>query len=315
MKQTVVLVGSGRSGTTWLGSILDSYERAEYYFEITAFPFLDFDSPELLRLKYPLTFWWKSRPYWMSCIERRLLYARIRLNVGKRDAERSLRIHKYYEFKKNKPDINLFKEVTLLQFAMRTEELANRFGDNIKVIYVIRNPFAYAVSELRNQHKNLVWAKSYFSNIVSRVKMDPKLSDYHNLFELYENGDFVEHITLLWRISNELMLKDDKLPSHMVIYEKLCRNPYKEVKNIFGFLQWPMSDQTREHIERTTNISVSDPGTWSIYKNPLHSMERWRKEISTENYKKINRVLNNCMLLDLWNKEDLGDDLQPQFSK
>jgi hypothetical protein len=220
-----------------------------------------------------------------------------------------LRIHKYYGFKKNKPDINLFKEVTLLRFALRTEELANRFGDNIRVVYVIRNPFAYAVSELRNQHKNLDWAKSYFSNIVSRVKLDPKLSDYHNLSEIYENGDLVEHITLLWRISNELVLKDDKLPSHTVIYEALCRNPYKEVENIFDFLQWPMSDQTREHIKRTTKISVSDPGTWSIYKNPLHSMEHWKKEISTENYKKINRVLNNCMLLDLWNKEDLVLDI------
>ena len=45
-----IIAGSGRSGTTWLGSILNSYEHADYFYEICAYPELDFDGSNLLQV-------------------------------------------------------------------------------------------------------------------------------------------------------------------------------------------------------------------------------------------------------------------------
>ena len=304
-EEIVVLAGSGRSGTTWLGSILDSYERAEYFFETPDYFLIDLDSSDLLKLKHPLTFWLKERPHWISHIERRVLRAGFRLNLARRVAEQSLRIQKNYNFKKYKPNTNVFKIVTLLSFASNTLDLATKFSGNMKVVHIIRNPFSYVVSELRNQSKNLEKAKKHFKNRLSSVKKESKLSEYFSLVMTYENGLFIEHIALLLWISNELMIKDKNLPCHRVTYERLCRNPYEEVEKIFRFLQWPMTNQTSKHIERTTNSSLSESGIYSIFKNPSNAMNHWRREIVQEDYKRIERLLRNCSLLDLWDEKDL----------
>lgn len=303
----VVIAGSGRSGTTWIGSILDSYERSEYFYEICAFPDLDFDSPNLLRIKYPLTFWLGRRPNWIINTEQQMLKRMVGYNISTQRYQRSLQIHKFHGFKKKCPDVYLFKIVRLLSFSLRTEDLLQRFHGNMKVVHIIRNPFAHVISEIRRQtsHDLRLMFAEHFKKSVEFVANDPRLSVYHDMAIQYLNGNCMEHIALLWRISNELVIKDNNLPTHTVVYEDLCRNTDEEVRKIFDFLNWNMSDQTHKHLRETTNISKSAPGYYSIHKNAEESMNRWRKEIREEDYERVRKVLQGSPLLQLWSKEDL----------
>jgi hypothetical protein len=305
VRQIVIIAGSGRSGTTWLGSILDSYERAEYFYEIHMYPELDFGSANLLRAKYPLTSWWDSRPRWACSADRLVCSARVKLNLGRRSAQRALRLHKDYGFKKRDVNVHLFKIVNLLEFSLGLDELALRFGDGIKVVHIIRNPFANIVSELRQHAKNMHEASARYRERLLKVLDNDRLAQYHELVATYENGTFVEHIALLWWLSNAILLENQSVPVHRVIYEHLCRDTYGECSAIFRFLGWPISDQTRSHIDATTNVQVSESGNWSIRKNSGESMERWRREISNDDYEMLKRLLSNCALLGLWTEHDL----------
>ncbi len=312
MQQTipdiVVIAGSGRSGTTWLGSILNSYERAEYFYEICAYPELDFDDYNLMEVKYPLTSWMAKHPLWISQLERIILVQRIRFGIGRETAERSLRIHAGHRFKKYSPNVHLFKIVALFSFVIRLGELASRLSNRLKVIHIIRNPFSQLASEIRMDVRDPERSKKHFLARLEFMLQDESFSKYHDLVESYMDASWMEHMTVVWWVSNELMLEDATLHKHIVVYEDLCRDPLRKTQEIFDFLGWPLSEQTRNHITKTTNITKSEMGMFSIRKNAEEAMTRWRSEIEPEDYQRISKILEPCNLLGLWNEADLQLD-------
>ncbi|MGX2039766.1 sulfotransferase domain-containing protein [Methylocaldum sp. MU1018] len=304
-KKYVILAGSGRSGTTWLGSILDSYEKAEYFYEICHYPELDFTTPGLLRIKNPYGFWLPERPVWARRAERVLLEARAKYGPQAKDALRSLRINKDYGFKKSAPDTYLFKIVRLLWFCEKLNDLKQSLGDNLKIVHLIRNPFSQLASELRQHARHEAAAEKRYRERVEYVLKNPALGQYHELAAKYLGTGWPEHMVLLWWISNELMLNASALPVLRVVYEDLCREPEAQVGKIFDFLGWPVSEQTLRHLRDTTGVAASEQGEWSIRKNAEESMTRWRKELSEDLYRRISAMVADCSFLDLWRDTDL----------
>ena len=297
----VVIAGSGRSGTTWLGSLLDTYEHAEYFYEICHFPELDFDSPALLKRKHPFIWFFPIRPAWLKKIERRLI-ERLPASDLTRTAKR---LHQPLFFKKHQIDTYLFKIVKLFSFAMNMQKYREMFGDKMKVVHIIRNPYSQLVSEIRQHEKNVEHAKQHFSMRMQEILNDNTLVKYHDIGNRYLNGDWIEHMAFVWWVSNELMIENKILPTYAVTYEELCRKPFEITQDIFSFLGWNMSEQTREQIETTTTVESSETGTWSIKKNAEQAMNRWRDEIKPSDYERINKMLSSCQLMKMWNNEEL----------
>lgn len=304
----VILAGSGRSGTTWLGSILNSYEFAEYFYEICAFPELDFDDPGLLEVKYPLTSWMSRHPGWVHKFERYLLAKRVRWGILPDAAARSLRIHSDYDFQKNRATVHLFKIVALFSFVSRIDRLSNRLGERLKVVHIIRNPYSQLASELKMDARNPEKSRRHFRERMDSILQDEALTPYHGLVREHLDKGWVAHMAVVWWISNELLLNDNKLEKQAVVYEDLCRDPYGETQRIFDFLGWPFSDQTRDHIRNTTNISQSqsESGMFSIKKNADESINKWRKQMDADTYSTIKETLAECPFLDLWSDSDLS---------
>ena len=298
----VVIAGSGRSGTTWLGSLLDTCEHAEYFYEICHFPELDFDSPGLLQKKHPLIWFLPSRPVWLRKAERNLL-ARF---PGYEPAKTALRLHQPLFFNKHHIDTDLFKIVKLYSFVLDLEKNRDRFGDRIKVVHLIRNPYSQLVSEMRQHEKNIEHARQHFSMRMQQIMGDSSLEKYHATGRQYLDGDWIEHMAFVWWVSNELMIENKILPTFVLTYEDLCRSTYEVTENIFSFLGWSMSEQTKRHIEETTSVEKSETGTWSIKKNAEQAMNRWRKEITPSDYERISKMLESCELMKLWTKEELA---------
>lgn len=304
---TVILAGSGRSGTSWLGSILSSYEKAEYFYEITAFPGLDFGAPELMRVKYPLTHAWSARPGWVAKAERDILKLRRRWGPGKAGAQRSLRVFPDQFFVKDRPDVELHKVVTLFGFAMRREELAARYGSRLKVVHLIRNPFAQIASELKIDARDPQRAKKHFRDRVGQILAEPALEMYHECSREALGRDWVFQMALVWRVSNELLLRDRLLNKTLVTYERLCREPHRVVEELFEFLGWPLSEQTRRYVDETSAVEASEAesGLFSLRKNADESLNRWREELGEGAYRTALDALAASELMQLWAPEEL----------
>lgn len=306
--ETVILAGSGRSGTSWLGAILNSYEKAEYFYEITNYSELDFGQPGLIAVKYPLTGGWRSRPHWVERAERQLLGLRSKWGPNKAGAQRSLRVFADHIFEKADPDIFLYKIVTLYGFAQRREELARRFHNRLKVVHLIRNPFAQIASELRIDARNPEGSKTHFKQRVEQVLEDSALCSYHAMArEAMERG-WVSQMALVWRISNEVMLRDQYLDKKLVVYEQLCREPLAVATEIFDYLGWRMGDQTVQYIRKTSEVTPAEAeyGNFSLRKNADESVNRWRSELHERDYAQAREAIESSDLMRLWSPEDLS---------
>lgn len=301
-----ILAGSGRSGTTWLGSILNSYEHAEYFYEICAYPELDFDDPELLRVKYPLTSGLSRHPNWVHKLERSVLSRRIRWGIGSQSAQRSLRVHPDYDFNKDVPSVHLFKIVALFAFVSRIGDLAERLDGRLKVVHIIRNPFSQLASEIRMDSRNPERSQQHFRKRMQSILDNEALREYHDLVQTNLEAGWVAHMAIVWWVSNELLLKEARVEKQLVIYEDLCRRPYEKTEELFNFLGWPLSEQTLNHIRDTTNIPKSESGMFSIVKNADESINKWRGQMEPETYRTIRQTLRDCPLLELWSKTDLS---------
>lgn len=304
-EKIVVIVGSGRSGTTWLGSLLDSSEHTEYFYEVTNYRDLDIDSGDMLKIKYPLSFRLQERYRFVSKLERAILKFRIKSGIGRSAAEKSLRIHKPQYFIKNKPDVMLFKIVTPIKFALRADEFRARYASSLKVVHIIRNPFSYLASEIRQHEKNPERANKHFRERMDFILGNEYFKQYHELVAQCVEKSPLDHMIVLWRISNEILFDQNGLDIIHIVYETLCRDTHQQVDMIYKYLDLPVSSQTSCHIEETTGISESESGNWSIRKNADESMNRWRNEISELQYEAAKRLLQGSSLLSLWPEEDL----------
>lgn len=306
-RDIVILAGSGRSGTTWLGSILNAYERSEYFYEITNYPELDFGQPELLKIKYPLTHGWSSRPDWAARIERRILSARVKWGPDKDGAKRSLRVFSDHRFHKDRPNVDLYKIVTLYGFVQRRDELAERFGERLKVVHLIRNPFAQIASELRIDARDPGRSKAHFRRRVEQILEDSAMADYHDAAQEALGREWVYQMALVWRASNETLIKDRLLDKRLVIYEHLCAEPARVVSELFDWLGWQLSDQTRRYIKETSDVlpSQAESGLFSVRKNADESMTRWRRELDESTYEESLAALQASDLMSLWEETEL----------
>jgi len=305
-RNTVILAGSGRSGTTWLGSILDTYEGADYFFEVEHFAGLDFDSPDLLRAKYPFIHFLNDSPAWIQRLEHGLLIAMRSMDVGRSLATRSLRIRYQFQPKTAAKNFNLFKSVRLLQVALRYPELKSKYGQQLRLAHLIRNPFAQFASTSKMKQRGKVNTANAFRGEIDLVLSTPRLSKYHALARSYRDSSWAEKSALIWWIANEMLVDQMDENKTIVVYEALTREPLVETSRIFDFLGWPLSAQTRDYIRETTDAKRSEGGQFSVHKSASDGLTSWTRDLTSEDYEKMSQLLRDCRLMRLWSEDELA---------
>ena len=304
-RNIVILVGSGRSGTTWLGSILDTCEKADYFFEIEHYPELHVDSPELLRVKYPFTHWLKQSPVWIQRLEHKLLLELHNRKILVSATEKSLRIRNRFRCKKGRKTVNLFKTVKPFYIALDYARLSERYGNQIKFVHIIRNPFAQLASTSRMRASSSVKPGNAFHQAIDTIIENPRLSKYHQLARHYRNSSWAEKSALIWWIGNEIMTGNPDDNKTLVVFERLVKAPFDETERIFEFLNWPFSTETRNHIAETIDSDKANREQFSINKRADEVLDRWKENIPADDYERVSRLLQDCPLLELWNPDEL----------
>jgi hypothetical protein len=173
---------------------------------------------------------------------------------------------------------------------------------------LIRNPYAQIASELRIDARNPERSKAHFKRRIEQILEDDRFSHYQGIAREAQKRDWVFQMALVWRVSNEEMLRDSLLDKRLVVYEQLCREPLTVVTDLFGFLGWPVSDQTVEYLRQTTEVSPSEAesGNFSLRKNADESLNRWRAELDEQTYESAREALEGSDLLKFWSPEELS---------
>lgn len=314
----VLITGPGRSGTTWLGQMMNTYQHCTYKYEPFARSPLyrdwknDLKSTDVEKLRqrfdrlcsrchhevdlppFPAkSFRWQNP---------QLLY--LLYGLGNR-IEPLKSVYEWYGQTQLPPhtpvlikDVNFF--VPLLP---RLCEVLQP-----KLIGMIRNPFGRIASTLKGKELKQI-SKSLQSEKRERIRRSIDavgggfLAEYRDRLE--EMSDIQLGATS-WRIQVEPLVEYTRSYDQglVVVYEDLCEDPQGKITEIFDFVGWDVGQTTRDFIKESTlgerQLADKSKAYFSVYRDPRTSMSKWKTQLTAEQQADIAVVIRDSPLKDLW---------------
>jgi hypothetical protein len=284
-RDAVWLFGDGRSGTTWVSDLINPDKRYREMFE----PF---------------------HPKWVRGMEGLGFHQYIRPD----DAEHPFRSTATAVFTGRFQDPRVDQENRRLWYRglLIKDVFANLFAcwaarrfPQMKLVLLIRNPFAVAVSRMKN--KDWQW----MTDPAEFLSRKPLVEDYLHPFEGVIRGvgdDYIQRQVLVWAILHYVPLAQFQPGRlHIVFYEEMAERPEQELPRLFHHLR---PDRVEEMTRKAMNILTlpsrvaggarSGPGgKWPI--------GRWKAELSAEQVRAGLEILAHFGLDQLY-----GDGVMPR---
>lgn len=278
----ILVTGSHRSGSTWLGQMIAASDAVGYIHE----PFNIDRGPGLSRTRFP---------YWFTYIRpgtegetaadfRRLLAFRYNylaealhvrsrrdLRVLVRDGGRFLR----YRMQHARP---LLKDPMALFSA---EWIAETF--DAQVVVVVRHPAAFASSLKLDE-----WAHPFSHFLDQPALMEDHLQKFQDEIAAFarEEHDILDQATLLWRLIHSTIADyRERHPDWNVVrHEDLSREPLEGFGTLFGALDLPYTEEVQEAIRRSSSRSnPADRGAGGrqfLTRDSRANIDNWRRRLT-----------------------------------
>jgi len=289
----ILVTGSHRSGTTWVGRTISEHPRVRYEHE----PFNVTYPNKAMGLKLDTWFTDAETSHQknkiITCFNNRLQqrpikYALSTCRSSGLDIKTPLRFSKHLLFEYLLSPRILVKDPIALMSAGWLHEKYN-----FKVICMIRNPLAFIASlkvaewdfdfeNLRKQDKLMTGRLEKFSKSICSMCMN------ENTY------DFIDRAILLWNILHFVILEYQKqYPNWLFIkHEDISGNPNIGFQEIFNYLELDMSTKIHSYIEKYT--SGKNPETTTSYKprDSKLSLEAWKERLSSDEISRIKKSTN-----------------------
>ena len=277
----ILVTGSHRSGTTWVGRTLAQHPRIKYIHE----PFNITHPNQQMGLRLQTGFDYApaspqkddiqtafDRLLWSTPFERAFQACK---KIGL-DAKTPLRFCKhvfggyYHRF--------LIKDPLAL---LSAGWLYERY--DLTVICMIRNPYAFVGSL-----KKAGWDFDFQHLKKQKELMQAQLAPYRDAVNAMCEGvgDFLDRACLLWNILHFVILDySEKYPSWMFVkHEDIAAAPPSEFEKLFSHAGLRMSRSITAYIDEFTSSSNPAEAKSSKYapRNSREALETWRKRLSDE---------------------------------
>ena len=316
------IFGTGRSGTTWLGSILSSSPEISYRFEPfhrlkntntrinNGFELICSDTFSSKDLSYIYSV---LSPAYPECEKPPFFRKNFAIRPGikfawlfSRNNPLGAYFFRHIYTTKEQPML-IFKEVDcvdlLIQLTRRTE---------IPIVYIVRHPCAVVSSVMRGQ-KNLLMPSKRRSVLKSLLaKHQPMLAEkYQDRLDLLS---VCEQEALLWLVDVERSLQACQNYSNVlvVIYEQLTKYPLETAEEVFEHFGLQMTQESIAFIKESTQNSsrsrikrgeVGVKSYFTVFRDPKVSRDRWKTEMSQEDRMKVMKIVQQSNVFETFVKK------------
>lgn len=276
-RRTVWLIGDGRSGTTWVSDILNWDKRYRELFE-------------------PFHPWHLKAPFRMHHYLRR----------DAKESELDYAIKAVFEGRVLDDRVNggnhrLWYDGLLVKdiFANLLAAKVKQERPGIKIILLLRNPFAVAVSKRHKRHWH--WMKEPVDFLKDSRLVEDYLAPYVELIERCED-DFLLKQILIWAIIYFVTFRQFRRDEvYVLFYEQLYLSPEEEIGRLFAFLGKKRTDRAvsgaMEQFGKPSRVS----GKESTVLRAISPIDGWREEVPEATFKK------GCELLRAFGLDRLYD--------
>lgn len=301
------IYGPGRSGTTWLGSIINSHPGTAYRFE----PFRE-------KIAIP-----RMRSFWNTIQTKQLSEQQLKHRLYSSLLPTHALIDKPPFFHKNNSHLighklawNCARKFPLMNVAYEqlytpqerpplifkevrwniVKPLLDRL--HLRSVFVLRGPHGTISSRLRGQRAGLMptWQCDNLEQVIE--KNNPSLKN--ELPKPVGSLSDAQKNAVIWRLEAERMFDYlQQHPEHMVLlYEDLCIRPLEIAQKVFEHFNIPWNQQTEDFITQPTfnkqSLKNREKGInsyFSVARNTTEMIKRWSKELTTIENKEIHEII------------------------
>lgn len=172
--------------------------------------------------------------------------------------------------------------------------LYSRARPTWRFIHILRHPCAMINSKLRGIELGLMGAKTYL-----RPSFDSGMANnYPFTLEDMETRTYEERLAFLWMICNQ-KIHDDMVNIEnyrLVIYEALCQDLNATTRALFDFADLSFDDQTQRFLEVLEGSEARDPGYFNIVRSPRASLDKWREQLSDQQVENIAGIVRHSAI-------------------
>jgi len=298
-KRPILITGSHRSGTTWVGRILAESPSLHYIHE----PFNPnrYIRPCACGVKF--TNWFQ----YISQENEAFYYKHIAHTIGissnlvkdliktrhAKDLLRSFESYGIYFKQKILNNRPLMKDPIAI---FSTEWLASRF--NMDVVVLIRHPAAFAGSLKRNN-----WSFQFSNFLKQPLLMKDHLYPFQSEITEYANKkhDIIDQASLLWKIIYNTVIEYKKKHANWIFirHEDISREPILCFQGLFSKLNLNFSENIKKTIiEYTESTNISElPKNNEFFKigklNSKANIYNWKNSLTTSEIQKIKNIVKN----------------------
>ena len=321
MKEPILITGSHRSGTTWVGNIIRNLPRIYYLHEpltpnsITRGlfnteiwykyydPKKEYENIEtILNELFSGCYPFKAMFHFKNSLPHTDYRNPNGINDGKIDLKYfKWRINAYIDSKRlNKKEIiPLIKDPIALTAA---EWIYHKW--NSKNVILIRHPAAFVSSLIR-----LNW-RFNFENFTKQPDLiDRFLGPYRSQIN-NPPKDFISEASLIWTCITKIIIEYQKLyPNWLYIrHEDLSYDPIKEYELLFEKLKLQFSNEVKKVIHSSSNFSnpsevANSKVVHQLQRNSRDNIKNWKKRLNNKDINKV-RDLTEHLSQSFYSEKD-----------
>lgn len=294
----ILITGSNRSGTTWVGEILRLDKKMNYIYE----PF----GKEHLTLKKENPFHYHfhyvtkeetliAKEYLDCCFSKNNLSWSKDFNINpspRRIFSSTFRkLKSIYELTKNYRGYIIKDPLALFSTPWLYENY------HLDILIIIRHPAAYV-----NSIKRMNWRVNPRDYLNQPKLMDDYLFELKDEIEAFEQTDnnIVEEAALRWKIYHHVIKKyQNEYPDwYYIKHETISENPLSEFKKIFYEFNLEFDKSTKvKIIESTTSSSKINRDVHILKRDSKKNIKKWKTQLSSQEIDTIKYITKDVSKL------------------
>lgn len=262
-KSIVVIIGMPRSGTSWLGQIVDSSPRVRFRLSpLFSYAFKNAVNEHSGREEYERVFRgaYESNEAFMSRVEER--------NAGH---------YPVFEDKDEQPD---FLAIKMTRFHNLITRMVQLF-DNLKMVAIVRHPCGAI-------HSWLSTPKEFPRDADPMEEWCNGACRKRGPEEFWGFEDWKKVTRLHMKLEQDFQNR-----FRILQYESLIEHPIRETQKLFDFLGLGYTEQTGRFLKDSHQKHDEDP--YAVFKNPAVK-DKWRTALHADIQEEIIRSIQNTEL-------------------
>jgi hypothetical protein len=323
----ILIVGSPRSGTTWLAKLLDSHPVTLYRHEPdSVLPPLDI--PAFVLEEEVPAYRARAAEYLGKIVDVRNIKANGSLPMFPKAFRGCLRQAAYrgcvygvrlaalalgyraFVRRVRVPDLIPDHARRDIQYVVKSVQSLNRSrlfleaDPRLKLLYIIRHPCGFVSSLLRGVRSGAMRA-NVFPDQLARL---PEAAKYGLTEERIRGMALERQLACRWMLTNERTLNETRGMENwrLVFFEELCREPLTVTREVMAFCGLSWTAETEAFIRRLEALPERRERYYQVMRSPRIQAQKWKSEMTADQIGAVLELVGDSLPWKLYRERGLA---------